>query len=122
MKFSKTHLLYFVNFSLWLILPFTVAAQISITFPNSRIVFQRDNAGNGIIPITGHYSQNIERVEARVIPMVGGQGEQTDWRTIQQSPQGGFYSGSISVRGGWYELQIREFPTATSSVPPNSSE
>lgn len=107
MKFSKTHLLYFVNFSLWLILPFTVAAQISITFPNSRIVFQRDNAGNGIIPITGHYSQNIERVEARVIPMVGGQGEQTDWRTIQQSPQGGFYSGSISVRGGWYELQIR---------------
>lgn len=107
MKFSKTHLLYFVNFSLWLFLPFTIVAQISITFPSSRIVFQRDNAGNGLIPITGHYTQNIERVEARVVPMVGGQGEQTDWRTIQQNPQGGFYSGSISVRGGWYELQIR---------------
>jgi hypothetical protein len=31
----------------------------------------------------------------------------TDWRIIQQNPQGGFYSGSISVRGGWYELQVR---------------
>jgi hypothetical protein len=63
--------------------------------------------GNGTISITGQYSQNIDRIEARVIPMNPGQGEQTDWRIIQQNPQGGFYSGSISVRGGWYELQVR---------------
>ncbi|WP_051397981.1 T9SS type A sorting domain-containing protein [Runella limosa] len=107
MKFSKAYLFYFVNFLLWLFLPLTIVAQIRITFPSSRIVFQRDNAGNGTIPITGQYAQSIDRVEARVVPMVGGQGEQTDWRTIQENPQGGFYSGSISVRGGWYELQIR---------------
>ena len=91
----------------WLLFPLTIYGQISITFPTSRIVFQRDNVGNGTISITGQYSQNIERIEARVIPMNSGQGEQTDWRTIQQNPQGGFYSGSLSVRGGWYELQVR---------------
>lgn len=91
----------------WLLFPLTIYGQISITFPTSRIVFQRDNLGNGIISITGQYAQNIDRIEARVIPMNLGQGEQTDWRTIQQNPQGGFYSGNISVRGGWYELQVR---------------
>ena len=91
----------------WLLFPLAIYGQISITFPTSRIVFQRDHLGNGTISITGHYSQNIERIEARVIPMNPGQGEQIDWRTIQQNPQGGFYSGSLSVRGGWYELQVR---------------
>ncbi|MFN8345657.1 MAG: sialate O-acetylesterase [Spirosomataceae bacterium] len=91
----------------WLLFPLTFYGQINITFPTGRIVFQRDNLGNGTIYITGQYSQNIDRIEARVIPMNPGQGEQTDWRTIQQNPQGGFYSGNLSARGGWYELQVR---------------
>ena len=94
-------------FLAWLIFPLGAHGQINITFPSSRIVFQRDNFGNGTISITGHYSQNIDRVEARVVPMSAGQGEQTEWRVIHQNPQGGFYSGSITVRGGWYELQVR---------------
>lgn len=94
-------------FLAWLIFPLGAHGQINITFPSSRIVFQRDNFGNGTISITGHYSQNIDRVEARVVPMSTGQGEQTEWRVIHPNPQGGFYSGSIIVRGGWYELQVR---------------
>ncbi|AEI48622.1 T9SS type A sorting domain-containing protein [Runella slithyformis] len=90
-----------------ILFPLTIFGQINITFPSSRIVFQRDNFGNGTIRITGQYSKSVDRVEARVVPMSPGQGEQTDWRTIQDNPQGGFYSGSITVRGGWYELQVR---------------
>lgn len=90
-----------------ILFPLTIFGQINITFPTSRIVFQRDNFGNGIIRITGQYSGSVGRVEARVVPMSPGQGEQTDWRTIRDNPQGGFYSGSITVRGGWYELQVR---------------
>ncbi|WP_428655300.1 sialate O-acetylesterase [Runella sp.] len=90
-----------------ILFPLTIFGQINITFPSSRIVFQRDNFGNGKIRVTGQYSKSVDRVEARVIPMNPGQGEQTDWRVIQDNPQGGFYSGSITVRGGWYELQIR---------------
>ena len=90
-----------------ILFPLTIFGQINITFPTSRIVFQRDNFGNGIIHITGHYSKSLEKVEARVVPMGHGQGEQTDWRVIQDNPQGGFYSGTLNVRGGWYELQVR---------------
>ncbi|WP_051211142.1 T9SS type A sorting domain-containing protein [Runella zeae] len=90
-----------------LLFPLAVWGQINITFPTSRIVFQRDNGGNGTIFVTGQYSQNIDRVEVRVVPMSAGQGEQTDWRVLQNAPQGGFYSGKIQVRGGWYELQVR---------------
>lgn len=98
--------------SLWqsfacILFPLTIFAQINITFPSSRIVFQRDNFGNGIIHVTGQYSQSIDRVEVRVVPMSSGQGEQTDWRLLKDNPQGGFYSGTIQVRGGWYELQVR---------------
>lgn len=106
MKLSSC-LKYFGSFLLWVLFPFIIHGQINITFPTSRIVFQRDNLGNGVVYITGHYAQNVDRVEARLIPMVPGQGEQTDWRLIQQNPQGGFYSGNITARGGWYELQVR---------------
>jgi len=70
------------------------------------MVFQRDNSGNGVLPINGQFSQAVDKIEARVVP-IGGQGQQTDWQTIQQSPQGGFFSGNIGVRGGWYQLEIR---------------
>ncbi|MEZ4900743.1 MAG: hypothetical protein R2822_02790 [Spirosomataceae bacterium] len=106
MKLSS-YLSYFGCFLLCGLFPFIVHGQINITFPTSRIVFQRDHLGNGTIYITGHYSQNIDRVEARLVPMTSGQGEQTDWRLVQQNPQGGFYSGNITARGGWYELQVR---------------
>ncbi|TAG51357.1 MAG: T9SS C-terminal target domain-containing protein [Runella slithyformis] len=91
----------------WLFVTNNLLAQVKITFPSNRMVFQRDNAGNGRIPITGQFSQAVDRVEARVVPVGGGQGQQTDWQTIQQSPQGGFFSGNITVRGGWYQLEIR---------------
>ncbi|MFN4145569.1 MAG: sialate O-acetylesterase, partial [Runella sp.] len=82
-------------------------AQINITFPTTRMVFQRDNAGNATFAITGQYAQSIDRIEARLVPMNGGQGTPTDWQTISQNPRGGFYSGQINARGGWYELQVR---------------
>jgi Carbohydrate esterase, sialic acid-specific acetylesterase/Secretion system C-terminal sorting domain len=101
-----THLL-FVSLA-WALTANYVLGQVKITFPLNRIVFQRNSGGNGRIPITGQFSQAVDRIEARVVPIaVGGQGQQTDWQTIQQSPQGGFFSGSIEVRGGWYQLEVR---------------
>lgn len=90
----------------WLFTATMSLAQVKITFPKSRMIFQRDNSGNGVLPINGQFSQAIDRIEARVVP-INGQGQQTDWQTIQQSPQGGFFSGNLTVRGGWYQLEIR---------------
>jgi len=101
----KNYLHTFIYCAVWLCSNYTIWGQINITFPTSRIVFQRDNAGNGVVPITGQFTQSIDKVEARLVPINGGQ--QTNWQTVQQNPQGGFYSGTISGRGGWYGLEVR---------------
>jgi hypothetical protein len=95
-----------IRLTLWAILLTSSAfAQVQITFPLSRMVFQRNNSNTGTIPITGTYQQSVDRIEARVVPMQGGR--QTDWQTIQNNPQGGWYSGSLTVQGGWYQLEVR---------------
>jgi PKD repeat protein len=98
---------YFYILYFWLLSASSLLAQIQISFPSNRIVFQRNSSGNGVIPINGQFFQVIDRVEARVVPVVSGQGQQTNWQTIQQNPQGGFFAGSITVQGGWYQLEVR---------------
>jgi Secretion system C-terminal sorting domain/Carbohydrate esterase, sialic acid-specific acetylesterase len=88
-----------------LLLAISAFSQIQISFPLSRMVFQRDNSNNGTIPITGYYQQALDKIEARVVPMQGG--TQTGWQTILNNPQGGWYSGSLTVQGGWYQLEVR---------------
>ena len=80
-------------------------AQIQITYPLSRMVFQRNNSNNASIAITGYYQQTIDRVEARAVAIQGG--TTTAWQTIQTNPKGGFYSGSLAIAGGWYQLEVR---------------
>lgn len=80
-------------------------AQIQITYPMSRMVFQRDNSNFANIAITGTFRQRVDVIQARVVPMQGG--NQTSWQTIQTNPQGGWFSGSIAAQGGWYQLEVR---------------
>ncbi|MCY7351520.1 MAG: T9SS type A sorting domain-containing protein [Cytophagaceae bacterium] len=82
-------------------------AQIQITFPSSRAVFQRDNANRATVSIAGTYAQYLDKLEARFAPRVSGQGAATSWTTIQTNPTGGIFSGSLSVSGGWYQLEVR---------------
>jgi len=80
-------------------------AQIDISYPSNRAVFQRDKNNNATIYIAGTYSKIIDRVEARLNAVNGG--SSTNWKTIQSNLQGGLFSGSIDATGGWYELQVR---------------
>ncbi|GAB3247662.1 hypothetical protein GCM10027347_03420 [Larkinella harenae] len=80
-------------------------AQIQITFPKSRMVFQRNNANEARLWIGGYYSQPFTRVQVRAEPMDGG--TLLDWTTIQENPKGGAFSGSVTLKGGWYRLKIR---------------
>ena len=80
-------------------------SQMSITYPASRIVLQRDGNNQANVQIAGTYSRPIDRVEARAVAVNGGQ--TTDWTTIQNNPQGGYFTGNLSVRGGWYRLETR---------------
>ncbi len=80
-------------------------AQIQISYPLNRMVFQRNASNNATIAITGQYQQIIDRVEARVVSIQGG--STTAWQTIQGNPQGGWFAGTMNVVGGWYQLEVR---------------
>ncbi|MEZ4903574.1 MAG: sialate O-acetylesterase [Spirosomataceae bacterium] len=84
-------------------------AQIKITFPVERAIFQRSNANQASISVGGYYTQAIDRIEARLVPVLAGQGQAVDWTVIQNNPQGGTFLGTLTGRGGWYTLEVRAF-------------
>lgn len=91
----------------------TCFSQITVTFPSTRAVFQRDNEGKATVYIGGYSNQCMERVEARFVPRAEGQGTAApadkDWEIIQASPQAGLFYGSMIVEGGWYRLEVRGY-------------
>lgn len=93
--------------SFFTVLSFEVLAQISISFPTNRIVFQRNNDNIGFVNIIGNYSEEIDKIEAKLTPIVAGQGVETDWTLVQDKPKAGYFTGKIQGQGGWYRLDIR---------------
>lgn len=82
-----------------------VFAQISITFPVNRAVFQRNKSNEAIIPIAGTFQRQLDRIDARLLPINGGNA--VDWTTIASNPSSGLFRGSIFAVAGWYKLEIR---------------
>ena len=84
--------------------------QISLSFPVARAVIQRNNANQASLNIAGRIKNSVDKIEARLVPRT----EQmrldtivaTPWQVVQLNPIG-FFSGAISVKGGWYNLQMR---------------
>ena len=68
-----------------LMFPLLTIAQIQVSFPVSRAVFQRSTNNEAKIHINGYYTQPVTRIEARVQAR-NGQGISSDWVTIQPSP------------------------------------
>ena len=81
--------------------------QITISQPFERMVFQRNNSNLANVYIAGTYYSNVDRVEARLVPIAGG--SPTDWVVIQNNPTNGYFSGSIVGQGGWYRLEVNAF-------------
>ncbi len=84
-----------------------LSAQISIDFPYSRMVLQRDNAGQTSVFVRGQCPADLDRVEARLVARVAGQGTTTNWQTVEETPISGYYSGTVTGAGGWYDLEVR---------------
>ncbi|WP_019986963.1 sialate O-acetylesterase [Rudanella lutea] len=81
-------------------------AQLYLTHPTTRMVFQRNNANTAHIPLNGHCPAHATRVEARVTVRQGGQ--TTNWTTVDSAPDRGIFRGVLyNVQGGWYNLEIR---------------
>jgi Carbohydrate esterase, sialic acid-specific acetylesterase len=101
--FNKLYLLITVILS-------TVAvsfAQIEITFPSERAVFQRRNNNTGTISVSGLVQQETDRIEARLVARAANQGVTTDWKILDSEIDGLSFLGTIDAQGGWYNLELR---------------
>ncbi len=85
-----------------------LVAQVSITFPTSRVVFQRNNSNQTNVPIVGNCPANATQVQARLVVRAGQSGGATGWQTIDAAPANGCFQGSLlNVTGGWYDLDVK---------------
>ncbi|GGD59880.1 hypothetical protein GCM10011514_24810 [Emticicia aquatilis] len=91
--------------SLFLLVHVTVFAQVAITFPVNRAVFQRNSSNTGMIPIAGTFQTRVERIDARLTPIIGGNA--VDWTAIAVNPNFGTFIGNIFAQAGWYKLEVR---------------
>ncbi|MVM37401.1 hypothetical protein GO730_06805 [Spirosoma sp. HMF3257] len=64
------------------ILPFLLHAQFIINSPKARSVLQRDVANRAQLIIAGTAPSSALTIEARLIPMVVGQGTPSNWTQV----------------------------------------
>jgi chitodextrinase len=82
-------------------------AQISISFPMEKAVFQRNTSNQANLSIAGNYSSAINSVEAQ-LKNYANNSVAIGWTTISNSPSNGIFQGTLSnVQGGWYILEVR---------------
>ncbi len=87
-----------------------IFSQIKLTSPQNRAVYQRNGFGFSAVTVAGSYDKQVDKIEARLIPIQAGQGSDTnfqDWRTIKTLPLNGNFNTVMSVRQGWYRLEVR---------------
>jgi hypothetical protein len=89
------------------VLPSTAFSQIKIVSPTPRAVYQRDATGQREVNISGTFSVLSDKIEARAVPVIEGQGLPTGWKDLQVNPKGGVFSGNLLLFQGWYTVEVR---------------
>jgi len=87
-----------------------IYSQIKLTSPQNRAVYQRNGFGFSAVTVAGSYDKQVDKIEARLIPIQAGQGTDTefqDWKTIKTLPLNGNFNAVMSVKQGWYRLEVR---------------
>ncbi|WP_020601848.1 sialate O-acetylesterase [Spirosoma spitsbergense] len=90
-----------------LLLSLPSIAQLTITSPVSRMVFQRSLTNEASVTIMGTAPASATSVEARFIPLVVGQGSTTAWTPLSFLEGSSAFSGNVTVSAGWYRLDVR---------------
>ncbi|MCF0069137.1 T9SS type A sorting domain-containing protein [Dyadobacter sp. CY261] len=94
--------------------------QLVVSFPTERAVFQRNNANEADVYIGGYITQYFQKVEARLTPRVAGEGQALpsdgSWITIDDQLSAGQFLGSVKIKGGWYQLEVRGVNGTTPSA------
>lgn len=86
--------------------PAKASAQLKLTSPANRLVFQRDQKNQAYLPIAGTIATPNAVIEARLVP--AGQAATTEsWQPIATAKPDGSFSGKLLAQGGWYTLEVR---------------
>ncbi|MCE6987942.1 sialate O-acetylesterase [Dyadobacter sp. CY323] len=93
--------------AIYSILALCASAQIQVTFPSERAIFQRQADGAANVSVSGVYTSELDKIEARALPINSAQGKEVPWTTLESNPKGGVFTGSLPIPGGWYSLEVR---------------
>lgn len=91
----------------------TANSGITLTSPQTRIVFQRNNANKAVIPISGTCPVESTKIEVRLLALTEQSGPSTPWTALKSPPKKGAFAGKLTAQGGWYDLEIRAFAGKT---------
>lgn len=89
------------------LMPTLAVAQLTITSPVPRMVFQRNLNNEAVVTVTGMAPSTSTTVEARFVPMAVGQGAVTAWTPLRFLPNSLAFRGKVTVSAGWYRLDVR---------------
>ena len=82
-------------------------AQLTVSSPCSRGVYQRDSANRAAVFVAGIAPTTATRMLARFVPVVAGQGVATAWQSLSIAATTSVFQGAPVVTGGWYRLDVR---------------
>lgn len=81
--------------------------QIKLTSPQERAVYQRNGFGYSAVTIAGNYKTQVDRLEYRLISASPDQTDALDWTLLKTLPLNGNFSVIVTVKQGWYRLEVR---------------
>lgn len=82
-------------------------AQLTITYPISRMVVQRNHENTASLYISGTFSVPVDRIETRLVPTSIASRVSVDWTVLQNQPRNGLFRGSITAPAGIFRLEVR---------------
>ena len=94
-------------FLLILLIKSQVVAQLTVSSPCSRAVYQQDSTNRATIFVTGIAPTTATRIITRFVPIVAGQGVATAWQSLSISTTNSVFQGAPVISGGWYRLDVR---------------
>ena len=107
----------FYLFFVFLFIYPTVRAQVNVSFPPARMVYQRNQGGNSNVYVTGTYTGNqVNHIQARLKSRGGEPGNAIGWTTIASNLTTGVFSGFLNSAGGRFDLEVRGMNSSNQQV------
>ncbi len=109
-KFLRSILFYFS-----FVFSINATAQVTITSPQDRVVYQRNSNNQINLNISGYTVDCVDKIEFRMLPrksniagpLLGTAIPATGWYELISNSVCGNFSANVMVTGGWYQLEVR---------------